>query len=329
MSKNSFKKYILFITIIFLVKGKINNIDKIINEYCDSNNIASLNSPGLPENEEDFYNLRLGSNSIQFNEGSSYYKLDLNIISEEEKNKMELLIYTNLTDRLFYLNENTNQSQAVSMFYIIPNEYIIYYDYLKFEIKQKNESDIGFINFLLVNEGEFTVNQNIIRENFYNRNITLLMNENKKKYFINTIPSDNNSDIYYIQIHYYIEEDVDRDEEKDKIKLYYLNNINNDTIEGLIEDIKKKPLKRDKKINGKIEIILVEYNNLKKNIKLNLEYNRIKGEGILGFILSLSVLSFILIILVIIFLKNVYCGNIKTPPPNNIDENMNTDSTTE
>ena len=82
--------------------------------------------------------------------------------------------------------------------------------------------------------------------------------------------------------------------------------MNQKSIEEVKTALKNKPLKRDKKINGKIEIFCYEYSDLEENGSLTLEYNRIKGEGIAGFITSISTLFFILIIIVIIFLKNTY-----------------------
>ena len=81
--------------------------------------------------------------------------------------------------------------------------------------------------------------------------------------------------------------------------------MNQASIEEVIKALKNKPLKRDKKINGKIEIFAYEYSG-ENDIQLTLNYNRIKGEGIAGFITSISVLFFFLIIIVIIFLKNTY-----------------------
>ena len=308
MSKNSYKKYILFI-IIFFVKeinnkeNELKNINKIynnwiINEYC-------LNLE-LYNNENEYHNLELKYNLISLENETLNYILDLKNITDEDKDK-ELLLYTNLTNKLIYLLDNNN-TQEIPLFYIISNEYIKNNESLRFQIDANNVIGKGFIDFLFVNKGEFEVNQNIIREEFYSKNITIKKAEFNSHYYINFIPTDNNSDLYYLQFSY---NDSISSGDKEKIKLYYLNNINNNTIEGIINDIKHKPMKRDRKINGKIEIFAIEYNKLEKDNALCLKYNKIKGEGILGFILTLSILFFFLIILVSIFLKNIYCGSIK------------------
>ena len=309
MSISSYKKYILLIIILFVkeINNKENELitfntiynNWIINEYCS--NLELYN------NETEYHNLELKYNLISFENKIVNYKLDLKNITDENKDK-ELLIYTNLTNKLIYLLDN--DTKEVPLFYIISNEYIKNNESLRFQIDANNETGEGFIDFLFVNKGEFEVNQDIIREKLYVQNITIKKAEFKNHYYINFIPTDNNSDLYYLQFTYNY---PISSEDKEKVKLYYLNNINNNTIEGIINDIKHAPMKRDRKINGKIEIFAIEYNKLEKDNELRLNYNKIKGEGILGFILTLSILSFFLIILVVIFLKNLYCGSIKAP----------------
>ena len=304
MSKNSYKKYFLFIIIISfvkLIKNKENeliNINKFYNKLIIYDYCQNLE---LYDNETEYHDLELKYILISFKNEILNYKLDLKNITDEDKDK-ELLLYTNLTNQLIYLLDN-NRPEKVSLFYIISNEYIKNNESLRFQINAKNVTGQGFIDFLFVNKGEFKVNQGITREKFYNKKITIKKAEFKKLYYINFIPTDNNSDAYYLQFYYNIS--ISK-EEKQKVKLYYLNNLSNNTIEQILYDIKKKPFKRDRKINGKIEIFSFEYNNLEIDNALCLKYTRIKGEGILGFILTLSILSFCLIILVVIFLKNLY-----------------------
>ena len=107
---------------------------------------------------------------------------------------------------------------------------------------------------------EFKLNKDTTREIvYYKCSIPLNKSEEKRIVIINIIPSDNNSDLYYLQHSY---ENNKKQKEKDKIKLYYLNKIDNDTIDGILKNLEKKQMKRDKKINGKIEIISVEYKKL-------------------------------------------------------------------
>lgn len=312
-SKNSMK-YILFAIIIFIYKGKIisdnSNIKKKdlyannMNKICELSDL--INSIYFQDsNNTDTYEieLKLGRNNINFTNDYSNFSLNLN---EQEIQNKDLIIYTNLKDKLSLITNEKVDNISFS-FNILENEYINRNQTIKFRLNPGNKTEKGFIELRLENKGEFYINKDIIRESFYKRDIILNKSESKNLYFINYIPSDNNSDCYYLQYSF----DPDKSSEKKKIKLYYLNKLNDKSLDEIIKDFKDKEVKRDRNIRGKIEIFGIEYKDLKKNIKLELKYNRIKGEGTTGFILTLSILFFILIIIVGIFIRNAYCGNLK------------------
>ena len=121
-----------------------------------------------------------------------------------------------------------------------------------------------------------------------------------KLYFL--IPNDNNSDLYFLTTN----KSSVRDENKDKFKLYYYNDFGSKTLDEIIGNATANPMKRERCINGKAEIFGYYYDNLDKDIYIKISYNKIKGDGILGPILSLSILFVLLIIVVVIFIKNTY-----------------------
>ena len=306
--------YILHLSIIILISGKIapqndidnKNIPSIQNEYkhCEFNN---ENNPKFSFSEKDkkVNVLQWGKNKIEYQEEISYHILNLSNISNDVKNNKDLLIYTNFTEEnIYYYFDNPSHTENISLstFGIIENKNISQHDNdnLTIVINSTKKNEKGFIDFSFENKGIFELNKNITRESFYKKDINLETSKNISKYYINLIPTDNNSDAYFIQFNSSLKD------EKDKLKLYYLNSVNQESIEEVIKALKNKPLKRDKKINGKIEIFAYEYSDLRVEGNLTLAYNRIKGEGIVGFIISMSVLFFILIIIVIIFLKNTY-----------------------
>ena len=304
---------ILCLSIIIFISGKLapqynidnNTIPSLENEYkhCESNNEHNPKH-FFPENnnEENFIQLNYSINKIEYTDEISKYILDLKEIREDEKNGKDLLIYTNFTEEaIYYYFDNQNNYENISTFEIIENNKLHDKDNLTIVINSKKRKGIGFIDFSFENQGLFKVNKNITREDFYKQSINLEKSKNDSKYYINLIPTDNNSEVYFIQLNFSILK-----KEKDKLNLYYLNNVNQESIKEVIEALKNKPLKRDKKINGKIEIFAYNYSGLEEDGTLTLAYNRIKGEGIAGFITSISVLFFILIIIVIIFLKNTY-----------------------
>jgi len=306
--------YILHLSIIILISGKIvpqydidnKNIPSVQNEYkhCEFN---KENNPKffLPEKDKKVNVLQWGKKKIEYQEEISYHILNLSNISNDVKNNKDLLIYTNFTEEnIYYYFDNPSHTENISLstFGIIENKNISQHDNdnLIIVINSKKANGKGFIDFSFENQGIFELNKNITRESIYKKDINLETSKNISKYYINLIPTDNNSDAYFIQFNSSLKD------EKDKLKLYYLNSVNQESIEEVINALKNKPLKRDKKINGKIEIFAYEYSDLREGGTLTLAYNRIKGEGIVGFITSMSVLFFILIIIVIIFLKNTY-----------------------
>lgn len=307
--------FILCLSIILFISGKIEpqyNIDNktipsLQNEYknCESESNNENNQKiFFPENkkEENFTQLNNGINTIEYTYEISNYILDLKKIGEDEKNGKDLLIYTNITEEtIYYYFDNQNNYENISTFEIIENKNLHDKNNLKIVINSKKRNGVGFIDFSFENQGLFKVNKNITREVFYKQSINLEKSKNDSKYYINLIPTDNNSEVYFIQLYFSILK-----KEKDKLNLYYLNTVNQKSIKEVIKALKSKPLKRDKKINGKIEIFAYNYSDLEEDGTLTLAYNRIKGEGIASFITSISVLFFILIIIVIIFLKNTY-----------------------
>ena len=193
---------------------------------------------------------------------------------------------------------------------------------MDFEVVSKNGIKQGFLDIYLLNntEKEFELrnldnqkndsnnSDNNPRKSFYNkRNITLKAHETKMKYFINIIPDEKDSDQYYL--HY----DYSDSSQKENIKIYYLNDFGSFTLEEIIKKkIKVKEKTRDWQLKGNNEIFWVEYKNLKKEINITLVYTKIKGKGILGFIITMSVLFALFLITLGIFLKNAYFGNIRT-----------------
>lgn len=300
-------KYILFILFIFIYKGKsvsYNNeiqdkdLDKInINKICDSSNLFISNY------FQDSINLNLGENILNFSNSESIYSLSLN---QSEKTNKDLIIYTNLTDKLFIMDKD-KEININSTFHILGYDFLVNSEQINFKLLSGDHFEQGFLDLRLENKGEFQINH-IIRENFYDRKIKLNKNEDKNIYYINYIPSDNNSDCYYLQFSF---SSSASKHDKENIKLFYLNKFKDKRLKKIIEELKNKEVKRDRSINGKLEIFGIQCKNLKHDVELELEYNRIKGEGSTGIILTLSVLFFILIIVVGIFFKNVYCGSIK------------------
>ena len=300
-------KYILFILFIFICKGKIvsdNNkiqdkdLDKInINKVCDSSNLFISNY------FQDSNNLLLGENILNFSNSESNYSLYLKQLDISNK---DLIIYTNLTDKIFLMDKD-QEINITSTFHILRNDFLNNSRQIDFKLISRDEFEQGFLDLSLQNKDEFQINH-IIRENFYDKKIKLNKNEDKNIYYINYIPRDNNSDCYYLQFSF---SSSASKHDKENIKLFYLNKFNDKTLEKIIKELKDKEVKRDRSINGKLEIFGIQYKNLKHDVDLELKYNRIKGEGSTGYILTLSVLFFILIIVVGIFFKNVYCVSIK------------------
>ena len=151
----------------------------------------------------------------------------------------------------------------------------------------------GFIDVKIIDKDSFEINKDVIREKFYKGSIEMLKNES-------------NSDLYFFQTN----KSSVRDENKDRFKLYYFNDFQsfkNKTLEELYEHIMQNPMKRERYISGKIEIFGYSYSGLDKDLYIKKGYEQIKGDGIIGPAVSLSVLFAALIIVVAIFIKNTYC----------------------
>ena len=166
----------------------------------------------------------------------------------------------------------------------------------------------GSINIKAILKDEFEINKNITREHFYNTSITMLKGISKQKFFINIIPTDNNSDLYFFQTN----RSSIRGENKDRINFIYVNNFSTfgDDIEALYKNITTNFMKRERYINGKIEIFGYLYSGLNQDYDVTISYKQIKGTGIVGPAVSLSVLFAALVVVVAFFIKNTYCDTV-------------------
>ena len=166
----------------------------------------------------------------------------------------------------------------------------------------------GSINIKAILKDEFEINKNITREHFYNTSITMLKDISKQKFFINIIPTDNNSDLYFFQTN----RSSIRGENKDRINFIYVNNFSTfgDDIEALYKNITTNFMKRERYINGKIEIFGYLYSGLNQDYDVTISYKQIKGTGIVGPAVSLSVLFAALVVVVAFFIKNTYCDTV-------------------
>ena len=166
----------------------------------------------------------------------------------------------------------------------------------------------GFINIKAILKDEFEINKDITREYFYNTSITMLKGISKQKFFINIIPTDNNSDLYFFQTN----RSSIRGENKDRINFIYVNNFSTfgDNIEALYKNITTNFMKRERYINGKIEIFGYLYSGLNQDYDVTISYKQIKGTGIVGPAVSLSVLFAALVVVVAFFIKNTYCDTV-------------------
>ena len=229
--------------------------------------------------------INLGHNEIKIEDKTKYILDFSNIIKNLTQG--DLLIFTNLYDI---------------------QDIISQFDLFTVDKHQKNvtfNSNIekaGFIEVKLVKKGEYNISKNITREEFYDRTIMMRKGNEEKQFYINFIPNDNNSDLYFFQTN----KSSVRDDNKDRLKLYYSNDFENKNLEEIIKGINDNPMKRERCINGKIEIFGYSYKDLDKDIGISIGYKQIKGTGILGPIICLSVLFVALVIIVAIFIKNTY-----------------------
>jgi hypothetical protein len=291
--KNNLQIFLLIIYLNFIL-NKIKDIEYIF---------TNLNSPFDDltrieyENKNKFDDQKYKITKIS--ENCTRYQL--NIMANEEycfnfsnlyhPNKEDILLYTDLYDvqdkiSQIDLFKNNNSDQTIIF-------------------KAKGNKN-GFIDAKKINKGLFGINKNITREEFYKGAIKMFPNETEIKFYINYIPLDNNSDLYFFQTN----KSSVRDENKDNIILYYFNDFQsfqNKTLEDLYNHMINHPMKRERYINGKVEIFGYNYSELTKNISIKKGYEQIKGDGIIGPSVSLSVLFAALVVVVAIFIKNTYC----------------------
>lgn len=238
--------------------------------------------------QEEPVNLTLGQNTLNFKKDNNY---SLNFAYLKYNSTLEdLLIYTNLQD----------VQDKISQFDIF-NETL--YPEKNILLTATNDKS-GFLDIKIVPKDKYVINRTAIREDFYYKDNTINMFQGKEesKFFINIIPTDNNSDLYFFQTN----KSSVRDDNKDRINLYYLNDFDGKNLDQIIEFIEANPMKRERCINGKVEIFGYSYKDLDKYIVLTKEYKQIKGTGILGPILSLSILFAALVVVVAFFIKNTY-----------------------
>ena len=163
----------------------------------------------------------------------------------------------------------------------------------------------GYINIKSISKGEFEINKDITREYFYNTSIRMFKDVSNKKFFINIIPTDNNSDLYFFQT----SRSSIRGVNKERINFSYINDFSKfgDNIDFLYGNATSNFMKRERYINGKIEIFGYLYSGLDTELNVSISYKQIKGYGNTGPAVSLSVLFAGLIVVVAFFIKNTYC----------------------
>ena len=273
-------RIISFITFMLMISYSLNKSEE---EKC---NIFEKDLINEFNNDPNTKVLKKGYNEIKVNKNEQFTLNFTNL--NYDKAEQDLLIYTDLN----------KVSEDISQFDIF-NETLYAEKIIKFT---PNEDKSCFLDIEIVNKGEFVVNKNITREGFYKGVIDMRQNDQESKFYVNLIPSDNNSDLYFFQTNI----SSVRDDNKDRINLYYFNDFGNKKLGEVISYIKANPMKRERCINGKVEIFGFDYKNLDKDIKVKIGYTQIKGTGILGPILSLSILFAALVVVTAIFIKNTY-----------------------
>lgn len=282
---------LLFITVVTYDINKIKEEQSKFYEDNSPNEMLKLQKNGksserLLNAENNTLNLTIGKNERDFKINERYI-LDFSNITYDNTIE-DLLIYTNLQD----IQDNISQIDIFNEIY--PEKKITFIS--------KGEKKQGFIDIEKVNKDEYVINKNIIRENFYKGAIRMNKTIEDTKFFVNIIPSDNNSDLYFFQTN----RTSVRDDNKNRFKLYYFHDFGSKTLKEVINYIQDHPMKRERYINGKLEIFGYYYKDLDKDIYISKQYKQIKGTGILGPILSLSILSAALIVVVAFFIKNTY-----------------------
>ena len=290
-------RIILLLLFITVVTYDINKIKKEQTKFYEDNSPNEMlklqkngkSSERLLNAENNTLNLTIGKNERDFKINERYI-LDFSNITYDNTIE-DLLIYTNLQD----IQDNISQ---IDIFNEV-NETL--YQEKKITFISKGEKK-GFIDIEKVKKDEYVINKNIIRENFYKGAIRMNKTIEDTKFFVNIIPSDNNSDLYFFQTN----RTSVRDDNKNRFKLYYFHDFGSKTLKEVINYIQDHPMKRERYINGKLEIFGYYYKDLDKDIYISKQYKQIKGTGILGPILSLSILSAALIVVVAFFIKNTY-----------------------
>ena len=285
---------LLFITVVTYDINKIKEEQSKFYEDNSPNEMLKLQKNGksserLLNAENNILNLTIGKNERDFKINERYI-LDFSNITYDNTIE-DLLIYTNLQD----IQDNISQ---IDIFNEV-NKTL--YPEKKITFISKGEKK-GFIDIEKVKKDEYVINKNIIRENFYKGAIRMNKTIEDTKFFVNIIPSDNNSDLYFFQTN----RTSVRDDNKNRFKLYYFHDFGSKTLKEVINYIQDHPMKRERYINGKLEIFGYYYKDLDKDIYISKQYKQIKGTGILGPILSLSILSAALIVVVAFFIKNTY-----------------------
>ena len=292
--KNIFRIILLSISLSYILNKSKNeeyissNLNFPINNIMD-NQFEDKNKYKLDENEN-CTKMKIGNNTLEIKNNVESC-LDCTNLSLKDN---DYLIFTDLYD-----------VQNVIPQVDVWNESLCGDKLVRFNgTGDKN----GSINIKAILKDEFEINKNITREHFYNTSITMLKDISKQKFFINIIPTDNNSDLYFFQTN----RSSIRGENKDRINFIYINNFSTfgNNITALYKNITTNFMKRERYINGKIEIFGYIYSGLNQNYDVTISYKQIKGTGIVGPAVSLSVLFAALVVVVAFFIKNTYCDTV-------------------
>ena len=282
---------ILFIIYSNFISNKLDDIENIFsNINSASDDLIKISNENKNKYTQDScikMKMKLNRNKLDNIETNKRYCLDFTSLYNPDK---DILLFTDLYDV-------QDEICQIDIFNKTSDKTITF--------KAKG-SKSGFIDVKIIDKDSFEINKDVIREKFYKGSIEMLKNESGNKFYINYIPLDNNSDLYFFQTN----KSSVRDENKDRFKLYYFNDFQsfkNKTLEELYEHIMQNPMKRERYISGKIEIFGYSYSGLDKDLYIKKGYEQIKGDGIIGPAVSLSVLFAALIIVVAIFIKNTYC----------------------
>ena len=237
----------------------------------------------LDENEN-CIEMNFGNNRLEINDSVDYCLNCTNLYSGNN----DLLIFTDLYD----------VQNVITQVDVWNTSFII----IKFN---GTGNKTGFINIKNISKGLFEINKNTTREYFYNTNIRMFTGKTEQKFYINIIPNDNNSDLYFFQTN----KSSVRGDDKERINFYYINDFSKfgDNIEFLYGNATSNLMKRERYINGKIEIFGYAYSGLGTELYISISYKQIKGDGITGPAVSLSVLFAGLVVVVAFFIKNTYC----------------------